>query len=122
MFLRFVVGGDGDHHRLLTGVVTEARLLRDRGELSSHETEWLEEIYEWLNDNLPCPPFSSAGWSDEAVTWFRDSATESIKHMRELAVLLEAHDVPVRTLRSANPGKILYEDDHQVVVEEWKHL
>jgi hypothetical protein len=122
MFLRFVVGGDAEHHRLLTGLVTEARLLRDRGKLAPHEAERLEAIYEWFNSNLPCPPFSSSGWSRDAASWFKDSAKDSIKQMRALAVLLESHGLLVRTLRSKNPGKVLYEDDHQVVVEEWKNL
>jgi len=56
MFIRFVVGVDDEHHRSLTGVITEARLLRDRDKLLEHELKWLEEIYEWLNAHLPCPP------------------------------------------------------------------
>ncbi len=122
MYLRFVVGGDDEHHRSLTGRVTEARLLRDNGALSSHEVELLESTYDWLNDNLPCPPFSTAGWSRDAVTWFKDSATESIRQMRQLGVLLESHGLLVRMLRSSNPGKILYEDPYQFVVEEWRRL
>jgi hypothetical protein len=109
MFIRFVVGGDEEHHRLLTGLVTEARLLRDRGELAEYETERLEETYEWFNANLPCPPYSSSGWSRDAVSWFKDSAKESIQRMRELAVLLESNGFIVRMLRSENPGKVLYE-------------
>lgn len=35
MFVRFVVGCDGEHHRELTGIVTEASFLRDRGRLST---------------------------------------------------------------------------------------
>jgi hypothetical protein len=42
--------------------------------------------------------------------------------MWEIAHLLKEHGVPVRLLRSENPGKVLYEDDYQIVVEEWKHL
>ena len=56
MFIRFVVGSDDEHHRLLTGVITEARLLRDRNALQDHEVDWLEETYAWLNAHLPCPP------------------------------------------------------------------
>lgn len=122
MFVRFVVGGDEEDHRQLTGLVSEARLLRDRDELSSVEEEQLEAIYKWLNANLPCPPFSTSGWSKNAVAWFKDSATDSIQQMRTLAALLTQHDCPVRMLRSRNPGKVLYEDRFQVVVEEWKSL
>jgi hypothetical protein len=122
MFIRFVVGGDDEHHRLLSGLVTEARLLRDRGLLTHYEAEQLEHTYEWLNKHLPCPPFSSSGWSRDAVSWFKDSAKSSIEKMRDLAALLESHGHPVRMLRSKNPGKVLYEDRYQIVVEEWKKL
>ncbi len=122
MYLRFVVGGDDEHHRMLTGLITEARLLRDRGELAPHEEDQLSLTYEWFNTNLPCPPFSSSGWSRNAVAWFKDSAKESIKRTREIASLLQQHGLQVRTLRSSNPGKVLYEDEFQIVVEEWKEL
>lgn len=122
MYIRFVVGGAEENHRVLTGLVTEARMLRDRGELSHDEEQQLESVFTWLNTHLPCPPFSTAGWSRDAVAWFKDSATESIRQFRVLAALLEHHNRGVRMLRSTNPGKILYEDRFQVVVEEWKRL
>lgn len=122
MFLRFVVGGDDEHHKLLTGLVTEARLLRDKGELAAYEEQQLEETYTWLNANLPCPPFSTSAWSRDAVSWFKHTAKDSIEKMRLLTVLLESHGKQVRVLRSPNPGKVLYEDKFQVVVEEWKKL
>jgi hypothetical protein len=121
-FIRFVVGVDGEDHRYLTGLITEARLLRDRGRLYSHEASWLEEAYKWFNANLPCPPFSTSNWPRDAVSWFRDDAEEAIGRMWEIAYLLKEHGVPVRMLRSDSPGKVLYEDSYQIVVEEWKHL
>jgi hypothetical protein len=42
--------------------------------------------------------------------------------MWEIASLLKDHGVPVRLLRSSNPGRILYQDSYQIVVEEWKEL
>ena len=122
MFVRFVVGGDGESHRVLTGLITEARLLRDSELLAPHEDEQLEAAFAWFNKNLPCPPFTSSKLSKNAVTWFKDDAGESIRKIRELVVLLETHDKPVRMLRSRNPGKVVYEDPYQAVVEEWKKL
>ena len=122
MFVRFVVGADGDHHRSLTGIITEARLLRDRGGLNQDRVFWLEEIYEWFNANLLVPPFSTSNWPRDAVAWFRDDAREPIKRMWEIASLLKDHGVPVRLLRSHNPGRILYQDSYQIVVEEWKKI
>jgi len=81
MFIRFVVGHDDEHHRWLTGIITEARLLRDHGALESHEVTFLNETFAWFNSNLPCPPFSASGWSKDAVAWFKDDAGEAIKKM-----------------------------------------
>ena len=122
MFVRFVVGADGEHHRALTGIVTEARLLREAGRLSADEADQLEESYNWLNDHLPVPPFSTRSWPRDAVAWFRDDAREAIARMWGLVALLEEHDCPVRLLRSQNRGRVLYQDDFQVVVEEWNRL
>jgi hypothetical protein len=122
MFLRFVVGGDDEHHKLLSGLITEAKLLRDKGALTNHEVEHLESLYEWFNNSLPCPPFKTAGWSRDAVSWFKDSAIEPIKKMRELSIVLDSHGLLVRTLRSERPGRVLYEDEYQIVVIENKDL
>lgn len=122
VFVRFVVGSDGDHHRSLTGIVTEARFLRDEGRLSDSESSRLEESYEWFNDHVPVPPFSAGRWPRDVVSWFKGDAVEPIARMWELVAILRDHDVPTRMLRSGNPGKILYEDEVQVVVQEWKRL
>lgn len=122
MFIRLVVGHDGEPHRSLTGIVASARLLRDAGSLDQHEVARLEELYQWLNANLPCPPFSTSGWSREAVTWFKHDAGEPIRKLWEIALILRSQSVPVRLLRSANPGKVLFEDRFQVAVKEWREL
>ena len=122
VFVRFVVGSDGDHHRSLNGIVTEARFLRDDGRLTNDERVRLEASYEWLNEHVPVPPFSARRWPRDVVSWFKGDAVEPIARMWDLVAILRDHDVSTRMLRSRNPGKILYEDDLQVVVEEWKHL
>lgn len=95
--------------------------MRDDGLLSEAETELLEATYAWFNDNVPVPPFEASGWSRDAVAWFKDDAT-SVEQIWHLVALLREHGQNVRMLRSRNPGKLLYEDDHQVVVEEWQEL
>jgi hypothetical protein len=122
MFIRFVVGLDDESHRSQTGLITEARLLRDAGSLDQLQVSWLEDTYAWFNENLPTPPFKSSNWPRDAVAWFKDDAGEPIRKMWEIAALLKQHGVPVRMLRSAHPGKLLYEDSFQIVVEEWKEI
>ena len=121
-FIRFVVGLDDEHHRQLTGIITEARLLRDDDRLSDQETARVEGTYDWFNDNVPVPPFSTSGWPRDVVTWFKDDASEAISRMWDLVAILRESGVPVRLLRSTNPGRVVYEDDFQVVVEEWNEL
>jgi len=53
MLIRFVVGNDADHHRSLTGIITEARILRDKGGLNPDQVSWLEEVYAWFDATLP---------------------------------------------------------------------
>jgi hypothetical protein len=106
--------------RRLAGVITEARILRDDGGLEAHEAVALEEIYDWLDVHLPCPPFSSSDWPRDAVSWFKDDAGEAIGRIWDIISILREHSVPVRILRSRMPGKILYEDKYQVVALEWK--
>ena len=121
MFVRFVVGSDAENAAWLTGVITEARLLRDAGELYDYESERLEAIYDWFKEHLPCPPFQSklrAGeWTREAVAWFRAEAGEPIRQIWDLVAILREHGVPVRMITTEKPGKIVYEDDYQVVAE-----
>ena len=121
MFIRFVVGHDGDDHRQLTGVFTEARMLRDEGVLSPAEVTFLEETYAWFNEHVPVPPFRSSDWPPDAVAWFKDDAA-CLGQIWHLVALLREHGRSVRLLRSRNPGKMLYEDGYQVVVREWRHL
>jgi hypothetical protein len=122
MYVRLVVGADDEDHRLLTGLVAEAKGLRKAGHLTQDEEALLEKHYEWLNTNLPCPPYSTSDWPKTVAAWFKDSAKEPIRRVRAIGALLEDHGFQVRMLRSRNPGKIYYEDEFQVVVAEWKSL
>jgi hypothetical protein len=121
MFLRFVVGTEAENAYWLTGLFTVARKLRDEGQLYAYESDWLEEIFEWFNAHLPCPPFDrkrrSGEWTADAVSWFRDDAGEPVKHMWELVALLQEHGVQVRVVKTDKPGKIVYADECQVVAE-----
>lgn len=122
VFVRFVVGSEGQHHKQLTGIFTEARLLRDRGELTHEEEGRLAELYEWFNEHVPVPPFSTGRIRGDVVAWFKHDAGDPVTKMWNLAALLREHGVEVRLLRSMNPGRVVYEDQVQVVVDEWNRL
>lgn len=117
MFVRFVVGTNREAPRFQSGVVTELRMLRDSGELADYYVDYIEELFEWINDELPCPPFESSGWSKDAISWFKDSAQDFISRFRDMIAILEIHGRHVRTISTSQPGRILYEDEFQIVAE-----
>jgi hypothetical protein len=50
-----------------------------------------------------------------AQAWFTSTATPLIGRAREYVVLLERYDVACVERRTAAPGRVVYEDDVQVV-------
>ena len=117
MYVRFVVGTDRELPRTQTGVVTELRLLKESGDLPDYEVEHVDEIFEWMNAAYRVPPFEGRNWSPDAISWFKDSAQDLIAVFRDINAILEQYGRPVRMLRTAKPGMILYEDDEQIVAQ-----
>ena len=121
MFVRFVVGKDTANAAWLTGIITEARILSDDGALYRHEVAQIEAAFAWFNQNLPCPPFRrmlrSGLWTRNAVCWFRAGASEPVGRVWDLVAVLREHGALVRLVKTAQPGRIVYEDRWQVVAE-----
>ena len=121
MFVRFVVGDDSENPFWLTGVITAARILGDEGRLFKYESDMLDELFAWFNENLPCPPFESktrsGEWSRDAVSWFRDDAGEPLRRIWDIIAVLEDNGVLVRLVTTEKPGRIVYADEYQIVAE-----
>jgi hypothetical protein len=119
-YVRFVSGTNREEPRDQHGVVTELRMLRDSGTLAAYEVEHINELFKWFNEELTCPPFKKKRWSADAISWFKGSAQNLISRFRDMIAILEIHDRPVRMITTDDPGRILYEDEHQVVAESPK--
>src|SRR5687767_7371455 len=125
MYIRVVVGQDDEDHRQLNGVIIEARLLRDEGRLVSHEIVWLEELFDWFNDNVTVPPYevNKDIWPQDVAAWFKaDAAKVVTDKIWDVVALLRENGKSVRILRSAAPGVVYYEDEVQVVVSEFRKI
>lgn len=120
-YIRFVVGTESEAPSKLVGLLTEVEHLRKGGLLEDYQSKMALEIFDYYNENLPCPPFSDKNWSPKAVSWFQDSATQFIHRMWDLAFILEQNDMIVRILKTEKPGMILYQDKFQVVAQERIH-
>jgi hypothetical protein len=81
-----------------------------------HRYELLDAL-EWFDEHLTVPPFWGRRRWRTAVCWFRSDAGEPLARMWDLAILLKVLDVPVRLLRSHEPGRVVWHDEHQVVAD-----
>ena len=115
-YLRFVVGADFDRPRRLQGPFQSRYCPRkdDEGVPDWFRGE-LAAAHAWFRHNLAVPPFGTHRRWGSAVCWFRSDAGEPLARMWDLAVLLQQIDVPVRLLRSHEPGCVLWSDRHQIV-------
>ena len=118
-FLRFVVADRDTQTGFRRGLIHAAE--RIQWEFSAEENAWCEEIFAWFNKELKVPPRLSRSGKPHAtkvaLSWFRDSAETHIARMRELAAIVEMHDMPVATLKTVRPGFVVYEDAFQVAAE-----
>jgi hypothetical protein len=119
MLIRFVIRNlDPDSGRR-QGLFQAGDDLLESGQMSEEDAERLQLLDAWFKSNLPVPtrfslssrPHAKA----QALSWFRDSATEHISRMRGYHHLLDAYGISVAMLRTNRPGYIVYEDAHQVV-------
>jgi hypothetical protein len=121
MFIRFVIYDRHRESHQELGLFHAAGKLRDGGSLSETEADLLQEIRGWFDINLEKPTrFTSSRppyyrKRQNGISWFKDSAGEHIGKMHEMVALLRHHDVPVRMIKTARPGYVVYEDEFQIV-------
>jgi len=118
-FIRFIVRTDHPSRNRCTGVVASLRILGEEGRLPDYQVDYSKELFEQLNDGLPCPPFEESNWGSDCISWFKDTepAQKWISVFRDIIAILEDSDVEVGTLTTKRPGMIVYEDEFQVVAK-----
>ena len=119
MFIRFVIADRDKSSGRRQGLFQAAGALRASGRMSGADLDRLDELQRWFDEHLARPERFSlsarANRKAQAISWFRDSASEQIARMREYQALLESYDIPVQMLREKRPGYVVYEDEHQIV-------
>lgn len=117
MYLRFVIPRPDPYSGHPQGVIHAASALDDAGRLDSWESEWFARELAWLNEHLPVPGPLRDWEHRRAICWFRPTARKPIAVVRSIVTMLRDSAVPVRMLRSRDPGIVIYEDDFQVVAK-----
>jgi hypothetical protein len=119
MFLRFVIAKQDEQSGRRQGLFYASYELEERGDLSPTDLAAFDEIHAWFAKNMSEPTTASLSSRPhskaQAISWFKESATVHLSKMRMLQVLVEQHGIWAEVLRTAKPGYVVYEDDHQVL-------
>jgi hypothetical protein len=96
-------------------------LIRDKKATAEDEAiYWAAR--KWFESNLPIPPFYTDGNPEKALTWFKDTAIDSVI-VRELEIykrIAEKYGTRIILVSSEDPGRIIYEDEHQIAAIQTK--
>lgn len=90
-------------------------LIRDQ-KVTEDDASTYWEARAWFESNLPIPPFYGNGNPEKAVTWFKESAMESIvvKKLNIYEQIAAKYGTIINKVSSESPGTIIYEDDYQI--------
>ncbi|WP_406065887.1 hypothetical protein OG462_40610 [Streptomyces sp. NBC_01077] len=103
------------------GVFVLANELAAQGKLTEQQYQFWRSNNDWYDANYTNPSRIDPQVYDPkvhpgAVAWFKSSAEVLIKRVDGYLELLAAHGVECRRLVSSNPGRVIYEDENQIVV------
>ncbi|MFC9246254.1 hypothetical protein ACFT7S_20340 [Streptomyces sp. NPDC057136] len=119
-YVRFqaVVPNERGH---FTGVFGLVNNLGRSGRLSAAEEHfrllnnaWYDASY--LDPSTVDPTVYDPAVNPCAAAWFKPTATHLLERVDGYLTVLRAHGIACETLRSTAPGRVVYEDDVQVVV------
>lgn len=118
MFIRFEIAERDETSGREKGIFVAMDILLENNSLFEYEQNLEKEIYAWFKNNLKVPKVQSAesGYyaKPRSISWFKHTAAECIDKMRQYAQILESHDIAVSQLTTVRPGKVVYEDEHQI--------
>jgi hypothetical protein len=103
------------HHTGIFGLVNG---LARAGALSSTEWVFWREHNNWYEANLTYPDARAYDRAEYplAASWFTTSAIAFLAPLPGYLAILRAHGVDCVEVRSDDPGSVVYEDAHQIVV------
>lgn len=102
------------------GIFGLANVLGRDGNFSATQQVVWRTGNDWYNEAYPDPSDRYPDVYDHqinpgAVAWFKSSARHLLERVEPYLVLLDAHQVPWEKLESDHPGRIVYEDEFQVI-------
>lgn len=108
------------------GVFAMANALADEGLLSMADERWLRSANDRANAAYPDPTEASPGCYEReanpgARSWFKETAGILFELTVPYLELLDRYGIAWTELATTMPGRIVHEDDVQVVAVPWTH-
>ncbi len=108
-----------DRHGRRIGLFGLVNMLGNRGLLSAGEEDFRRTTNAWYDATFVNPTtVDPTVYADNslAAAWFRTTATELFEPISQYLSILAAHNLPCERYTADDPGRVLYEDEYQVVV------
>lgn len=120
MYIRFVTPRFRQDYRGEAGIFHDADAACSK---ESQADEWLvselREQIDWFNDQLSVPReldiYFKRRRTLHGLCWFQAEAKECIERARYMAWLMTESGSPVRTIKSSDPGRVIWRDSNQIV-------
>lgn len=99
---------------LVNGLAQDGRLTAEQERFRRANNDWYDAAYS--NPSSVDPTVYNHDVNPGAVAWFKSSAHELLDRVAGYLEILTAHEIECRRVESSDPGRVVYEDDYQVVV------
>ncbi|GAA1575308.1 MULTISPECIES: hypothetical protein [Kribbella] len=97
------------------GIFGLVNMLANRGYLTADEERFRRTTNDWY-DAAYTNPSSVYEDNPHAAAWFKPTATHLLEPIPGYLKILTAHNLPCARYTATTPGRVLYEDEHQLVV------
>jgi hypothetical protein len=121
MYLRFETTEVDTRTGKNVGLFTLAYSLLREEKLSADEALIVEELLKWFKSNLPVPTKftkkknSNHNTNTPGISWLKSEEKEMVSKFWELKNILDEAGHHIEFIKVEYPGKIIYEDQFQVV-------
>jgi hypothetical protein len=105
---------------LVNTLARDGKLTLEQERFRRANNDWYDAAY--TNPTTVDPTVYDLERNPGAVAWFKSSSHELIARVDGYLEILSAHEVGCERVESPDPGKIIYEDEYQVVAvpHAWK--
>ncbi len=99
---------------LVNSLARDGKLTAEQERFRRTNNDWYDAAY--TDPSTVDPTVYDERVNPGAAAWFKPTAVELIARVGGYLEILAAHGVEYRLVRSTDPGRVVYEDAHQIVV------